>query len=505
MKYVWLIALREFAENAKTKGFWIGILLFPVMLFLGIRVPTYLQTKAVPTRTFVLIDRSGKFETVIDDELDFYHWKRDWEEKQRAMAEKAKITPEQVRAVATAPKPRIDWRALWRAERAQRAQDGGAASRPDGEASRKRFARVPTPPDVDTTDAKAAVDAMRPYLDGSKKHAAPGERPAPLFALVVIPPDVEETRAGIEYWCANLADNDLKELIERAVNDEVRRKEFLDKGVDRVEVQRIQALAVGIDGKDPRKAAGAEAVSDLDQIRQWVPVGFVYLLWIAIFTVAQMLLNNTVEEKSNRIIEVLVSSVTPTELMFGKLVGIAAVGLTMLSAWIISLLVMLPVLGAEAKLAQMLFDAAVTPSLLVSFVGYFVLGYLLYAGVFLAMGSMVNSLKEAQNLMGAVMLVMMVPLITMMFIPRDPHGTLAVTLSWVPLYTPFVMMNRMAAGPPTFDIVGTTILLLISVVVMIWLSGRIFRIGILRTGQPPKLMELLSWLGRVEKGVHGPS
>src|SRR5207253_4253824 len=85
------------------------------------------------------------------------------------------------------------------------------------------------------------------------------------------------------------------------------------------------------------KEAGKEAVNATDVIKQWAPSGFVYLLWLAIFVVIQMLLNNTIEEKSNRIIEVLLSSVTPGELMMGKLFGIAAVGLTMVGAWMLAL------------------------------------------------------------------------------------------------------------------------------------------------------------------------
>jgi ABC-type Na+ efflux pump permease subunit len=246
---------------------------------------------------------------------------------------------------------------------------------------------------------------------------------------------------------------------------------------------------------DPKKEAGEEAVSFADKIRQWAPTGFVYLLWIAIFTIAQMLLNNTIEEKSNRIIEVLLSSVTPGELMMGKLGGIAAVGLTMISAWIVSLVgILMLKVSQEAEIAGELLKVLRTSGLLTSFVVYFVLGYLLYAGIFLAIGSLCNTLKEAQNMMGPIMIVMIVPLMTMMFIPKEPNGTLATVLSWVPLYTPFVMMNRAAADPPMVDRVGTLILLVVTTMTVLWLSGRIFRVGILRTGQPPKFMELVRWV-----------
>lgn len=97
-------------------------------------------------------------------------------------------------------------------------------------------------------------------------------------------------------------------------------------------------------------------------------------------------------------------------------------------------------------------------------------------------------------MMGPVMIVMMVPLITMMFIPKDPNGTLATILSWIPLYTPFTMMNRAAADPPMFDKIGTLVLLICFTVFTLFMVGRIFRAGILRTGQPPKFKELLSWM-----------
>ena len=86
----------------------------------------------------------------------------------------------------------------------------------------------------------------------------------------------------------------------------------------------------------------------------------------------------------------------------------------------------------------------------------------------------------------------------MVFIPKDPNGTLARVMSWIPLYTPFVMMNRAAASPPAIDLYGTSILLALSVVFTLWLAGRIFSVGILRTGQPPRLVELFRWLSRTD-------
>ncbi len=457
LRTVLLIAQREYADNAKTKGFWIGILTLPLLLYVMFKLPALLD-KQVPTRTFVLLDSASRFEQPIDRQL-------------------AQV---QENAVETA-------RNLWAAKR----MVGGDGSSEPFVEPRPRFARVPAPPDVDPADPRT----FRPYLLGERTVELDG-KPTDLFALVVIPEDLQETRTGLEFWCKNLTDTDLRKEIVEAVEGEIRREELERSGLDPQQVNRITQLTVRVDAKDPQKEAGAEQVTQLDTVRQWAPVAAVYLLWAAIITVSQMLLTNMTEEKSSRVVEVLLSSVTPGELMFGKLLGIAGVGLTMVGCWIGSTIALLKFMSSpEAKMVNIVLEVIVTPELLGALAGYFLLGYLLYAGVFLAIGSVVNSLKEAQNLMGTIMLVMAVPLATMFFVAKDPNGTLAVVLSWIPPYTPFVMMNRAAASPPLFDVVGTLLCLLLSVAVTIWLSGRIFRIGVLRTGQPPKFLELLRWIG----------
>jgi ABC-2 type transport system permease protein len=128
------------------------------------------------------------------------------------------------------------------------------------------------------------------------------------------------------------------------------------------------------------------------------------------------------------------------------------------------------------------------------FLVYFLLGYVMYAAFILALGSVCNTIKEAQNYMAMITMAMMVPLLTMTFIPKDPNGTLARVLSWIPIYTPFTMMNRVNADPPLIDLIGTTVLLLASTAAALWMAGKIFRIGILRTGQPPKIVEMFRWI-----------
>ncbi|MCK6445090.1 MAG: ABC transporter permease [Planctomycetes bacterium] len=516
MRNAWLVAAREYGENVRTKGFWIGILIFPILITIGIKAESWLE-RAKSTRNFVVVDQSGKFDSAIETALARLQEKAIAREFQSYMSRNAATpqapTAEQLDQMKAGEPAKSDFEQMTEAEAksliALSLLSGGLKpNAPPFEVPRTPFRRVPAPDGVDTSAAPGAIaDALRPFLRGDRKITVEGED-AELFATLIIPKDVDERverpgdkrkkradRDGAQYWSANLADSDLREELERAINEEQRRVEYVAKGLDGKTVEAVQQTKVPLARFDPKKAAGAEEVSIADQIRQWAPVGFVYLLWISIFSISQMLLNNTIEEKSNRLIEVLLSSVTSWELMVGKLVGIAAVGMTMLGAWLGFLVAILAInSGPEAKVATSLLEVLKTSGLLPAFAVYFLLGYLLYGALFLALGSVCNTLKEAQNMMQPVVLIMIVPLMTMMFIPKDPNGTVATVLSWIPIYTPFVMMNRAAASPPMFEIVGTTILLAITVVITLWFAGRIFRIGVLRTGQPPKLMELVRWL-----------
>ncbi len=463
MRRTLLIAQREFLENVKTKGFWLGILLFPVLIGVSALLPAFLARKATPVRTFVVADATGLYEPLIVAAA---------EADGRRARERAPATSTNVPSESTV--------------------------RPPADEVHSRFRRVPLPPELAGNLEPGILEArLRPRLAENGTNA--------LFAAVIVPRGFGPgSTNALHFWCANQADGSLRDLVERTLTAEFRRQEYARLGLDASVIQRTEALRIPIADLNPTKAAGSERVGLADQLTQWAPSLFVYLLWVAIFAVSQMLLNSVIEEKSNRLIEVMLSSVTPTQFMMGKLIGIAAVGMVMLSAWLGSMFGVAlwqtqsaaqAAAGSGAgEIAQALVSLLRGSWLLPAFAFYFACGYVLYAGVFLTLGSLCNTIKEAQNLMGPMMLVLMVPLFLMPFIPRDPNGPLASFLSWIPPYTPFVMMNRVAAHPPVWQVIGTSITLLSFIVLLLWACGRIFRLGILRTGQPPKFRELLRWL-----------
>ena len=526
MKYALLVAAREFEENAATKGFWIGVFLLPAIILVSIFAVTLLN-KATPTRYIAVNDQSGQYLQKIEHDLDRLH-QMDVLKAFSEYAQKYTVaTGKNTGDVDLEKVPAVDVeKAIARfaendPETLNRfVNEGGIVqalwqiapylveNAPAFEEPKVRYAMVDLPNEiVDPSDLDTSAGLMKEYLTEKKKIMTVGKEHA-LFAYVQIPSDVAnmvkrpnaaklmqpDKNHGVQYWSINLADTKARDVIERVVNEETRRLEFVDQGVDAEAVARVQRTYVPFVSLNAKKEEGEEHVSVADQIRQWAPTGFVYVLWIVLFSISQLLLNNTVEEKSNRII-FLLSSVTVWELMFGKLIGIAAVGLAMLLSWVGSLMAILYFMQSpETRIATTLLEVLSTSGLIPAFAIYFILGFLMYSGLFLAIGSVCNTLKDAQNMQSPIMMLMMIPLFTIVFIPKDPNGTVATVMSWIPPFTPFVMMNRAAADPPLLDVVGTMMLLVVTTIVMLYLAGKIFRIGILRTGQPPKLKELYAWL-----------
>ncbi|MHC4391430.1 MAG: ABC transporter permease [Planctomycetota bacterium] len=224
-----------------------------------------------------------------------------------------------------------------------------------------------------------------------------------------------------------------------------------------------------------------------------VPFAFVFFLFYGVFAIAQALLNSVIEEKSNRIVEVLLSSLTPLELMLGKIIGTGLVGLTLVALW-----------GGGAyatasyKLGADFIALYLRPELIVYFAIYYVLGFLFLASLVAAVGATCNTIKEAQNYMGVISILYVIPMMTVLPISQQPEGIMASVLSWIPPLTPFVMINRLAASKtiPLWEILATIAMLVVALAFAIWFAARVFRVGILMYGKPPSLRELGRWLWR---------
>ncbi|MEY4826603.1 MAG: hypothetical protein RLZZ288_154 [Planctomycetota bacterium] len=231
-----------------------------------------------------------------------------------------------------------------------------------------------------------------------------------------------------------------------------------------------------------------DAARESTELRMLVPAGFMFLLWIAVFTSANYLLTSTIEEKSNRVMEVLLSAVSPMELLCGKLVGQAAVSTVMLAMYGG---VALSGLGAVAMLD------VVPPSHIVWLVVWFPIAYFMVAAIMASIGSAVSDLREAQSLVGPAMLALMVPLMLWLPIVENPNGALAVAFSFIPPASPFVNVLRLTAANEPVPLLQSILAVLVgiaSVAALLWAGARIFRVGVLMQGKTPTPRELLRWI-----------
>jgi ABC-2 type transport system permease protein len=217
------------------------------------------------------------------------------------------------------------------------------------------------------------------------------------------------------------------------------------------------------------------------------------ILYMTILLYGVSVQRSVLEDKSSRIVEVLLSSTRPFHLLLGKVLGVAGVGLTQYAIWgAVAMVASAYVRTTSPALANF---TAIPPGALVYFAVYFLLGYLLYAALFAATGSMVNSDQEAQQLQWPVTMLLVVPIIFMQGMFRDPDSTTSVVMSLIPFFSPILMMLRINLHtPPAWQIGLSIVILVLSVLAVTAIAARIFRVGILMYGKRPTLPELMRWV-----------
>lgn len=228
--------------------------------------------------------------------------------------------------------------------------------------------------------------------------------------------------------------------------------------------------------------------------------GVTFLLYMSILLYGQNVLRGVLEEKTTRVAEVVVSSVSPDTLLAGKIVGVGAVGLTQMLVWTASGILfwgqrsrIFEAMGLPA-LPSLVFPN-IDPLVLVALLLFFVLGYTFYATLFAAVGAMVGSLEEAQQAAQPVIMMLVFSIIFVQPVMTSPDGQLAVTMSWLPFSAPIIMPMRMTASPvPAWEIVGSLLVVTLACAFVTWLSARIYRVGLLMYGKRPSVKELMRWI-----------
>lgn len=212
---------------------------------------------------------------------------------------------------------------------------------------------------------------------------------------------------------------------------------------------------------------------------------FILLLMMMIIYSGQMLVRSMLEEKSNRLIEILISSCTPKDLLFGKVFGLSALGLTQIIVWLI---IGISLIGAT------LIPMNAFENIHLIFV-YFILGFVFYTTLFVGVGSIVSTEQEAQQITSYLSLLLVLPTVFIISALQNPESTIIKVLSYIPFTLPSVMILRVNVSPiPLWEIAATFLIMILSIIIVVNVSAKIFRFGILYYGKMPTLNELKSWL-----------
>jgi len=439
MRKILIVARREFTAAVKTKTFLISLLIMPVLMGGSIIVQLLLKdVQDTKVRHYAVIDRTPKATLLPAIELAVNQHN-----------EKANQTPFQIEPVAL------------------------------------------------EDDSTAGVERLRESLSEQVRQGT-------LYGFLEIgrlvaevPPaatvgDDKSDDLKLRYQSNRVTQGEFRKLAEDAINKEMQSRRGEAVGLDDGKREKLlQPVKLDSKGLSRRNAAGVlvDASEQSLLAALFVPAGMMMLMFMVVMMVANPLLQGVVEEKMQRIAEVLLGSVRPFELMMGKLVGMTAVSLTISGVYLA---------GGYWAAWRFGFVEYLPVELLIWFLIYQSLAGLLYGSLFVAIGAACTDMKEAQNLLMPVMLLVCLPLFVLPSMMREPNSPVVAGVSFFPFATPMLMVARQSAPPgiPLWQPLLGIVVVLATTVVCVWVAGRIFRVGLLMQGKGARLSEMMHWVFR---------
>ena len=464
LRRTFLIARRDYLGYVKTVGFWVSFLLPFLGAGIGFAVSQF-DFEFSPPRYEAILDESGQHKEGI---LNLY------EERQARLfqtvlegAGPMMLSKEQVTEIENILK-----------------REGTAAAQarvndllPSSVSDQLKF----TDPKMIFVEAPAkTVDATQAYLRGDAKIMHNGEAKS-LSGLL----HIRETDEGpiVAYWSKNINARGAKNL----ANDYFKRRAetaYLESaGLSREGLSEARRGGLEIDSFDPTKVSEgdvAEAVTKEDRAPYMVAAALAFFLWLTVFSGAYMLLTSMLEEKLNKLLEMMLASTRFAEIIFGKLLGVAALTLTAMAPYIIlgfggiAALFLL----RDNAMAQAIIQSF-TPQMVIFFFIFLVLGYIFYGACFIAMGALSQSMQDAQTITTPIVIILTLCVLVVPFGFENPDSPLLRFASFFPLSSPFAVIVRLPANPPLWEVVLSAVILAVFSLGVIWAAGRIFRYGVL--------------------------
>lgn len=332
------------------------------------------------------------------------------------------------------------------------------------------------------------------------------------YGLLYIPENIKKNTTGVKFYGEESPGYATLERIEGQISRKLTDEKLVDRGVDLDVLEESQTrISVSIENFTGEKTS---------KISNWIKAAFGgaagYLLMMFIIIYGNMVMRSVIEEKTNRIIEVIISSVKPFKLMMGKIIGTTLAGITQFTIWLMiggGLVLFLtmyldldpasatPVSNMGAtdldKFELIALDILRLPllQLAVGFIIYFIGGYFLYSSIYAAIGAAVDSETDTQQFMLPIIMPLMLAIYVGLFSVIDnPHGTVSTAFSLIPLTSPIVMLMRIPFGVPWWELALSVFLLVLSFIGTVWFGSKIYRVGILMYGKKPTYKEIAKWI-----------
>lgn len=434
MRKVWAIIRREYTSRVHTKGFVIGTIAFPLLMIGFSVVPVLLAMRdARPSHVVVVDAGAEEFARRLERELAAVPLK-DGSTERRFLV--------------------------------RRVEAPGRA-----EAVRDSLVRLSG---VEDADSASAVDGI----------------------LVVTPEGTAAAR--LTYYGTNVGSPRAMNVLENAVERTLRLDRLERAGIDPAVLQGVmQRLRL-----ETVRLRDGEITGESGEAAFFLAYFMAFLLYMVLLLYGTQVMTSVIEEKTNRIFEVLASSVSPFELLLGKVLGVGAVAMTQLVAWVGSAALLLNnreaiarLIGAPVETATSLPLPTIGLDLFVVFLLFFLLGFLFYASAFAAVGAACNTVQETQQAATPLTMLIAGGLIAMFALLNDPNGTAGLVMSLVPPLAPFVVPVRFSlTSVPLVEVILAALVMLGGVLALVWIAGRIYRIGILSYGKKAGFAEMVKWV-----------
>lgn len=436
---------REYLQEVRKKSFLIMTILFPFLMMGLMLVPALLARKGLGEKRVAVVDGTGRLGVAFQKE--------------------------------------------------GRNQTGQTSSPRGSEASVESLGRrppeVPGNVEVEYVAAKGELpETTRRYL--SRLTGKGGAREERLDGVLLVPADAfENPGAKLTYYSRSAVDFVGQERVGRIVNQEVSRQRLRSRGLDPSEVDRllkrlpVEGVQVSRKGEEKKGGRGNFLVGFL----------FAMLLFIPMLAYGTEIMRGIVQEKTDRVVEILISSMSPLQLLSGKILGMAAVSLTQVAIWVSMGGLAALFLGAAAAAADVNLGQFLRLGIIPYFLLFYLLGYLIYVCIYAVGGAVANSEKEAQQFLMPILLFVMLPWILLTPILLNPESRLATVLSLFPFFAPITMFIRiLVSEPPRWQVALSVALSAATIYGLFWLTAKIFRVGILSYGKRPTIPELWRWL-----------